>query len=109
MAPTIQTAYNILADPALLKVAQTVLQIPPQSSLQDLSVQAQTITSKLNLKDLQDPTKLSQFVQRFAVLYDMENSTTTTQPANALLVGQGLPGIGVDLLTSLQGLKLGGN
>ena len=109
MAPTIQTAYNILADPALLKVAQTVLQIPPQSSLQDLSVQAQNITSKLNLKDLQDPTKLSQFVQRFAVLYDMENSTTTTQPANALLVGQGLPGIGVDLLTSLQGLKLGGN
>jgi hypothetical protein len=108
MAPTITTAYNILADPALLKVAQTVLNISPESSLQDLATQAQTITSQINLTDLQDPTKLSQFVTRFAAMYDMENSSTATQPANALLVGQGLPGISVSLLTSLQGLKPGG-
>jgi hypothetical protein len=108
MAPTITTAYNILADPALLKVAQTVLNIPAQSSLQDIATQANTISSAINLKDLQDPTKLSQFVQRFAAMYDMENSTTSSQPANALLVGQGLPGISVDLLNSLQGLKPGG-
>ncbi len=109
MAPTIKSAYNILGDPALLKVAQTVLNIPAESSLQDISVQANTITSKINLADLQDPTKLSQFVQRFAAMYDMENSTTSSQPTNALLAGQGLPGISVDLLSSLQGLKLGGN
>jgi hypothetical protein len=108
MAPTIKSAYNILADPALLKVAQTVLNIPPQSSLQDISVQAQTITDKMNLSDLQDPTKLSKFVQRFAVMYDAQNDATTAQPTNALLVGQGLSGISTDLLTSLQGLKLGG-
>jgi hypothetical protein len=109
MAPTISTAYNILADPALLKVAQTVLDIPAQSSLQDIAVQAQTITGKMNLKDLQDPTKLSQFVQRFTVLYDLQNATTSAQPSNALLIGQGLSGISVGLLSSLQGLKLGGN
>jgi hypothetical protein len=108
MAPTIQSAYNILADPALLKVVQTVLDIPAQSSLQDISVQAQTITDKMKLSDLQDPTKLSQFVQRFAAMYDAQNDTTTSQPSNALLLGQGLSGISTDLLTSLQGLKLGG-
>jgi hypothetical protein len=108
MAPTIKTALNILADPALLKVAQTVLQIPAATSQQDLTVQEQTITSKINLKDLQDPAKLQKFVQRFTVLYDLENPSSASQPSNPLLVGFGLPGISAGLLASLQGLRLGG-
>jgi hypothetical protein len=108
-APNIKSAYDILADPALLKVVQTVLNIPAASSQQNLATQAQTITNEMNIKDFQDPTKLSQFVQRFAAMYDLQSSSTSTQPANALLVGQGLPGISVNLLDSLQGLKLGGS
>jgi hypothetical protein len=109
MAPGIKTAYNILADPALLKVAQTVLQIPASTSQQDIAVQAQTIASKINLKDLQDPAKLQKFLQRFTVLYDLQNPSSGTQASNAIIPSQGLPGIGVNLLTSLQGLRLGGN
>jgi hypothetical protein len=106
MAPGIKSAYNILADPALLKVAQTVLQIPASSSQQDIAIQAQTITNKINLKDLQDPTKLQKFLQRFTVLYDLQNpSSGSSQPSNPILAGAGLPGISVGLLTSLQGLR----
>ena len=107
MAPTIKSAYNILADPALLKVAQTVMQIPASSSQQDIAVQAQTITSQINLKDLQDPKKLQNFVQRFTVLYDMENPQSTPTASSALIVGQGLPGVSSSLLASLQGFKPG--
>jgi hypothetical protein len=108
MAPTIKSAYNILADPALIKVAQTVLQIPPQSSQQDIAVQAQTISSRINLKDLQDPQKLQKFIQRFAVLYDLQNPSGASQPANALLIGQGISNVSNNFLTGLQGLKPGG-
>ncbi|MFI5010886.1 MAG: DUF1217 domain-containing protein [Hyphomicrobiales bacterium] len=109
MAPTIKTAYNILADPALLKVVQTALDIPAASSAQDIAIQAQTISSQLNIADLQNPTKLQAFIQRFTALYDLGNSSATSSPANAaLLIGQGLTGISTDLLQSLQALKLGG-
>ncbi|MFI4995051.1 MAG: DUF1217 domain-containing protein [Hyphomicrobiales bacterium] len=110
MAPAIKTPLDILADPALLKVVQTVLNIPAASSLQDIDVQANTISNEMNVADLQDPTKLTAFIQRFTAIYDLNNSAANaqTQPANALLVGQGLAGISTDLLTSLQGFKLGG-
>lgn len=108
MAPTIKGAYNILADPALLKVVQTVLNIPAASSTQDIDTQARIISNQINIKDFQDPAKVSQFVQRFAAMYDVQNSAASSQPSNALLIGQGLAGISTDLLTSLQGLKLGG-
>jgi hypothetical protein len=108
MAPNIQSAFSILADPALLKVVQTVLNIPAAASTQDIDTQAAAITNQINLKDFQDPTKVSQFVQRFAAMYDAQNSAATARPANALLVGQGLTGISTSLLTSLQGFTLGG-
>jgi hypothetical protein len=110
VAPTVTSAYGILADPALLKVVQTVFNIPAGSSAQSIDVQAQTISSQLNVADLQSPTKLQALIQRFTALYDVNNATATSSPANAaLLIGQNLSGISVDLLDSLQGLKLGGS
>ncbi|SEC17697.1 Protein of unknown function [Rhizobiales bacterium GAS191] len=108
MAPTIKTAYNILADPALLAVVQTTLDIPAASSAQDLALQAQTITGKMNIADLQNPAKLQAFIGRFTAVYDANNSSSSA-PANALLVGQEMTGISPSLLESLQGLKLGGS
>jgi hypothetical protein len=107
-APNIKSALDILADPALLAVVQTTLGIPAASSSQDIDLQAQTISNAMNISDLQDPTKLQNFIQRFTALYDVNNPQTTTAPANALLVGQGMAGISTSLLDSLQGLKLGG-
>ncbi|MHB8886412.1 MAG: DUF1217 domain-containing protein [Methylovirgula sp.] len=84
-APSITNAYDILADKSLLKVVQTALNIPASSSMQNIDIQAQTITQQLNLSDFQDPKKLNAFISRFAVLYDMQNpSSNSTDPILAL-------------------------
>lgn len=109
-APNIKNAYQVLADKALLTVVQTALGIPPGASMQDIDTQAKTIGAKLNMADLQDPAKVQKFVQRFAAMYDMNNTDfTQSNPVLSLFSGStGGATIGTDLLTSIQGLKLGG-
>lgn len=88
MAPTITSAYSILADKALLQVAQTALGLPTAMSNADIEVQANAITKKLKISDLQDPDKLKKFLARFSALYDVNNSDITqTNPAITILGG----------------------
>ena len=75
-APGVTNAYSILADPALLKVAQTLLSLPSASSTTNIDLQAKRITEGINLKDFQDPAKLNKLVSRFAVLYDLNNPSS---------------------------------
>jgi hypothetical protein len=108
-AATIDDPYDILADPALLRVAQVALQIPAETGTQDIDKQAALIAARLDIEDLQDPEKLEDFLTRFASLWDVENPpSTATSPALALFVKPTEAGIGADLLLSLQNLKLGG-
>jgi hypothetical protein len=108
-AANIDDPYDILADPALLKVAQVALRIPIETGTQDIDKQAALIAARLDVEDLQDPEKLQKFLTRFTSLYDVDNSTATaTSPALALFVKPTEAGVGVDLLLSLQNLKLGG-
>jgi hypothetical protein len=89
-APNIISPYSILADKALLQVTQTALGLPAAMSEADIDVQADMITKKLNIADLQDPTKLNKFLARFAALYDVNNSDASqTSPAVMLLQGSG--------------------
>lgn len=86
MAPTITSAFSILADKALLQVAQTALGLPTAMSNADIDQQANMITKKLDLADLQDPDKLKKFLARFSALYDINNTDITqTNPAIAIL------------------------
>ena len=78
VAPTITSAYQILADKALTKVVQTMLGLSSNSSKADIDSQARTITSKLNLADFKDPTKLNKLVARFAALYDLTNTDSSS-------------------------------
>jgi hypothetical protein len=102
------SAYSILADAALLKVAQTALGIPAWASAMDIDKQAQMISAKLDIEDLKDPEKLASFLSRFASLWELDNPSAA--PASpAVLFSQPLElGMGADLLASLQNLKLGG-
>lgn len=105
-APTIKSALNILADRNLLTVAQTALGIPASTSASSLDAQVALINSKLNVADLQDPTKLNRFLQRFAASYDAQNSTPQISAANVLFGGGGgTIGLNSDLLMSLQKLR----
>jgi hypothetical protein len=108
-APGITDALDILADPALLKVAQTALSIPAETGAQDIDKQAQLIESRLNIADLQDPKKLDKFLTRFTSLYELQRSPATSSPTLALFTRPTEAGVGQSLLATLQNLKLGGS
>ena len=83
-AGAVTSAYSILADSALLKVVQTALNIPSSSGNQDIDLQANAITSRLNVSDLQNPAKLKSFISQFATFYDLNNSTSNTDDVTTL-------------------------
>ena len=103
-APEIASAYGILADPALLQVAQVALNIAPETRTADIDKQAKLIDAKLKVSDLQDPQKLDRFLQRFASLYDAATGTGVDQ-VSTLVSGQASFGLSTDLLLTLQTLR----
>ncbi len=86
-ASGITSAYQILADKALLQFTQTALGLSSMMSNADIDTQAKMITNKLNLTDLQDPVKLNKLIARYAALYDATNSTASQSPILQLLQG----------------------
>lgn len=80
LAPTLTNAYQILADPALTQVVQSALGLSATSSNADIDTQANYITSKIKLADFKDPQKLDQFIDRFSVLYDIQNNSADSNP-----------------------------
>lgn len=108
MAPSITSAYNILADKQLLSVVQTALGLSPTMSQEPIDTQATLLNKALKISDLQNPAKLQKFIERFTATYDLKNATTQTAPAtSALLVSS--PGISSSLLLQIANLKLGGS
>lgn len=107
-APEISSAYDILADPALLQVVQTALGISSDTSAANVDIQANYIDSRIDVKDFQDPAKLQHFLAQFASMYDMASSDPTTDPAVTLISGSTAPaGIGADLMLSIAQLGNG--
>ncbi|MGE3829798.1 MAG: DUF1217 domain-containing protein [Parvibaculaceae bacterium] len=109
-ASTITDAYSILADKALLQVFQTAFGISPTTSMADIDYQAKMIEAKLDIEDLQDPEKLSKFLNRFTTMWEASNpSSGSAATSTATLIGQPVEmGISTNLLMSIQNLKLGG-
>jgi hypothetical protein len=106
--PTITSAFQILGDPALLKVVQTALGIPPEMSGANIDKQAADIERRLNLESLKDPKELGKFMLRFTSLWEL-NSPSFAATAPSILMGGAMPpGIGTDLLMSIQSIRRGG-
>lgn len=107
-AANLTSPMQILADSALLKVAQTALGLPATMSNLDIDKQADMIAARLDVKSLSDPARLDAFVKRFAALYDVENGDPlTTSPALMLAQASG-SGFSVDTLMSIATMKKGG-
>lgn len=109
-AAEIENVYELLADPALLKVTQVVLGFSAATGAIDIEKQADMITERFDIEDLQDPDKLDELLTRFTTLWETENGSgfSIANASAALIGGQPLFGISGDLLASIQGLKLGG-
>ncbi len=108
-APSIKTAYNILADKNLLTVVQTTLGLSQYIANEDIDTQAKLISNSVNIADFQDPKKLQNFIERFSVMYDAANPSTTTgqNVPNALLTNSSSTSLFPEsLLSSMQGIKL---
>jgi hypothetical protein len=86
-APGIVSPFQILGDKALLQFAQTALSLSTYMSSADIDVQAAMITKKLNLNDLQDPTKLNKLIAQFSALYDVGNSGASSSPVLQIMQG----------------------
>ncbi len=95
-APTITSPYQLLADKALLQFTQTALGLSASMSNTDIDTQAAMITKKLNLADLQDPTKLNKLIAQFSALYDVNNSNAaSTSPVLQILNGSSSSSSGI--------------
>jgi hypothetical protein len=101
------SAYDILADPALLQVVQTTLDLSPSTGLADIDVQAEMISKRIDVADFKDPEQLQKFLTRFTNMWEAGNPS---QPASSPLLNvQPIEiGISTSLLMSMQNLKLGG-
>ena len=106
-ATGVNTAYDLLADSALLQVIQTTFSIPEAMSSANVDVQYAYINRVLDIKDLQDPEKLDKLLLRFTALYDVENNVDVSG-AQMILSGGGGGGISADALFTLSQLRLGG-
>lgn len=102
-APNVTDAYGLIADDALMAVFRTTFGFSDEFSNMDVDQQARIINDNLDLADLQDPTKLERFLQRYTAMYDTENNFGASSAATILAGGGG--SISADLLFSLAQLK----
>ncbi|MGX7707011.1 DUF1217 domain-containing protein [Methylobacterium sp. Gmos1] len=79
-APSLNSGYDILSDPALTQVVNTVIGLPATSSATStdaLAARASLIASKVDFASFQDPAKVEAFARRFAAIWDAQNNTAT--------------------------------
>jgi len=70
VAPTVTSEYGILADQNLLQVVETIFGLPSSFSMENIDVQAQTLSDLSPVSDLANPAKLQQLTERFTAEYD---------------------------------------
>lgn len=104
MAPTITSVYDILGDTALYEVFKTIFSLPDEISGMSVDSQAALLEDRMDMADLADPEKLKKLVERFTIMYDLENSSSSPTAAEVILGGSSSAGISFDMLLSLSQL-----
>jgi hypothetical protein len=90
-ASTITSVDQILGDPTLRTVVTTALSIPEQIAFQNLGAQENAISSRVNIKQFQDPKFVETFIQRYLIANSSSASATATPDLTTLAVeGQGI-------------------
>ncbi len=107
-ATSITKTVELLADPALLKVTETLFGINLSSG--DIDRNVARIEKQIAVTDLQDPAKLGKLLTRFTAMWEISQPSSTAAGGIALLFAQPTEaGVGQNLLSSIQNLKLNGN
>src|SRR5579872_1345657 len=87
VAPTVSSAYGILADKNLLEVVQTIFGLPAETPGSNIDAEATQISKLMPLSDLQDPRKLTQLVERFTAMYDLDYGPTSGSTSSLTVSG----------------------
>ncbi len=107
-APSVNSTIELLGEPALLKVVETMLGLSLSSGSIDKNIAR--IEKRLDIADLHDPEKLDKLLIRFTSMWELNEPTATSVTNIGLLFSQPIEaGINQDLLSSLQSLKLNGS
>lgn len=69
-AGKVENAFNLLGDRVLREVTLTTLGLPPQIAMQTVERQKIEVDKRLDVKRLQDPQFLDQFIRRYLILSD---------------------------------------
>jgi len=82
VAPTVTSEYGFLADQNLLEVVETIFGLPSSFSMENIDVQAKTLSELMPLSDLTNPKQLQQLTERFTAEYDAtyNNPGSTATP-----------------------------
>ncbi|MEM7694951.1 MAG: DUF1217 domain-containing protein [Pseudomonadota bacterium] len=109
MAPTVTSAFDILADAALAKVVRTVLGLPDEFAAADIEKQAAVIEDRLDLETLSDPEEVNRLLVRFTALWDAVEAPRIDPVLSLFQVGTTeTPTISLDLALSVSSFRLGG-
>jgi hypothetical protein len=87
VAPTITSAYGILADKNLLEVVQTIFGLPQETGSTNIDKEAKRLTQLLPISELKDPVKLKKLVERFTAMYDLDYGPQSGATSTLSVVG----------------------
>ncbi|WP_102223663.1 DUF1217 domain-containing protein [Acidimangrovimonas sediminis] len=76
-APEVSSWYDILKDADMGKFMRTVLNIPDGVVNQDLDSQVALFEKKYDITKLQDPAEVEKLVQKYVIISDAQDSSTT--------------------------------
>lgn len=105
-APDITSAYTILGDAALYKVAQVAFGLTASSNESTLDAQAKLIGTKLDLENISDPAVLDKFLTRFTTMYESANNTAASSAPVIILTQSTETLTSIDTLTKIQSLRI---
>jgi uncharacterized protein DUF1217 len=91
--PTITNWYSVIANQPLANVIQTVLGLPQSFAMTNVDQQVRILSSRMNIKDFQDPTKLSKLLNQFVALSTAQSQDPSQNAAVQLLNSAGSNGI----------------
>ena len=107
-APTVKSAYGILADSALWKVVKTIFGFPDEMANADIEKQAAAVTARLNIADLQDPAKLNKLISRFTAVWDATEDSAQDPRLALFSTDSTQASVDLSLIMTLKSLKHGG-
>src|SRR5690606_31502305 len=105
MVGSVTDAYGILADEAMMEFVRVTFSLPTELGSMDIDQQAKLIKKNLDLQDLKDPEKLKKLIQRFTIMYDLENGITGPSPVDILAGTGAYTGISADTLWALSQVR----